>query len=73
MRSRGATVNPESGERAAEAVALFGRPGVGVGFDFVALFLDHAPQLALHGFKSVVDDFRQWRVGTVVHSLFIGD
>ena len=43
-----------------------------MGLDFVALFLDDAPQLALHRLESVVDYFAQRRVGAVVHALFVG-
>ena len=55
------------------AKPLLRRAGISVGFDFVALLLDDATQLALHGFESVVDHFGERRVGAVVHSSFIGD
>jgi hypothetical protein len=38
----------------------------------MALFLDDAAQLALHGFEGVVDHFGERGVGAVVHSLFLG-
>jgi hypothetical protein len=38
-----------------------------------ALFLHQMTQLAFHRFESVVDNFGQRRVRTVVHLLFFGD
>lgn len=52
---------------------LLRRAGIGVGFDFVALFLDDPTQFALHGFEGVVDHFAERRMGAVVHSLFVRD
>ena len=40
---------------------------------FVALFLDDAPQLALHGFEGVMDHFFERGVGAVVHAFFVSD
>jgi len=44
-----------------------------VGFNFVALLLDNASQLALHGLEGIVDHFRERGVGAIVHPSFIGD
>ena len=51
---------------------LFRRTHVGVGFNVVPLLFHNATQLALHGFKCVVDDFFERFVSAVIHLLFIG-
>ena len=44
-----------------------------MGLDFASLLLHNAPQLALHRFESVVDDFFDRFVGAVIHLPFISD
>ena len=51
---------------------LFRRTHVGVGFDVAPLLLHNATQLALHGFKCVVDDLFERFVSAVIHLPFIG-
>ena len=51
---------------------LFRRTRVGVGFDVVSLLIHNATQLALHGFKCVVDDFFERFVSAVIHLPFVG-
>jgi hypothetical protein len=51
---------------------LFRRTHVGVGFNFAPLLFHNATQLALHGFKCVVDNFFERLVSTVIHLPFIG-
>ena len=41
-------------------------------FDVVPLLIHNATQLALHGFKCVVDDFFERFVSAVIHLPFIG-
>jgi hypothetical protein len=52
---------------------LFRRARLGVGFDFVPLFVHYAAQLALHGFECVVDHFVDRFVRAVVHLFLVGD
>ena len=52
---------------------LFRRTGVGVCFDFLPLFIDNMPQLALHRFESVVNRLVQRLVCAVIHLLFFRD
>ena len=51
---------------------LFRRTHVGVGFNVAPLLFHNATQLALHGFKCVVDDFFERFVSAVIHLPFIG-
>jgi hypothetical protein len=51
---------------------LFRRTRVGVGFNVVPLLVHNATQLALHGFKCVVDDFFERFVSSIIHLPFIG-
>ena len=44
-----------------------------MGFDFVMLLVDQTAQLALHGFKGVVDHFGERRMGAFVQSSFVRD
>ena len=44
-----------------------------MGLHLAVLLIDESPQLALHGLESVMDHFRQRRVGAVVHPLFLRD
>ena len=55
-----------------ESWGLFRRTHVGVSFDVVPLLIHNATQLALHGFKCVVDDFFERFVSAVIHLPFIG-
>jgi hypothetical protein len=51
---------------------LLRRTHVGVGFNVAPLLFHNATQLALHGFKRVVDDFFEQLVSTVIPLPFIG-
>lgn len=44
-----------------------------MGFDFASLFFHNPPQLALHCFECVMDDFFERFVGAVIHLSFVGD
>ena len=50
---------------------LFRRPHIGVGFDVAPLLIHDTTQLALHGFKCIVDNFFERFVSTVIHLPFI--
>ena len=55
------------------ATNLLRRTRFGVRFHFASLHVDEMTQLALHRFKSVVDDFGNWFVRAVVLLFFVRD